>query len=154
MPRNPGCSSGARVRGNGSDVEIRQRQSGLTGNRRHGSHADFLIDDELPSASPLGNRSWTIANRLVNIGSVYAIEWTPPAVRTLLKLPRNLRNRLVGKIELLAADPRAPNNNVRRLAGDSAYRLRVGDWQVIYELREQRLVIEVVRIAPRGSAYE
>lgn len=84
----------------------------------------------------------------------YAIEWAPAAVKSLTKAPRNVRERIVEKIERLALDPRAPNANVKKLIGDTAWRLRVGDWRVIYELRDTRLVVEVLRIAPRGEAYE
>jgi mRNA interferase RelE/StbE len=58
------------------------------------------------------------------------------------------------KIELLAADPFAPNNNVRQLTNHPGYRLRVGDWRVVYLVREEALVIAVVRIAPRGEVYQ
>ncbi|MCC6193393.1 MAG: type II toxin-antitoxin system RelE/ParE family toxin [Burkholderiales bacterium] len=84
----------------------------------------------------------------------YAIEWTPEATSVLAKLPRNLRLRIVAKVEQLAADPFAPNANVKKLVGDSACRLRVGDWRVIYETQNVRLVVQVLRVAPRGSAYE
>jgi mRNA interferase RelE/StbE len=61
---------------------------------------------------------------------------------------------LWSKIEQLAADPHAPNNNVKRLRGESAYRLRVGDWRVLYRLEKARLVILVLKIRPRSSAYD
>jgi mRNA interferase RelE/StbE len=54
----------------------------------------------------------------------------------------------------LAADPFAPNNNVKKLEGRPAFRLRVGDWRVIYEIQNDRLVIFVVAVAPRGGAYK
>ena len=57
-------------------------------------------------------------------------------------------------ISLLAADPFAANNNVRKLVGHEAYRLRVGDWRVIYEIEGGRLVIHVLTVAPRGGAYQ
>lgn len=84
----------------------------------------------------------------------YAIEWSPAAVKTLATLPRDLRARIVDRVEALAADPHAANANVKKLVGDPAFRLRVGDWRVIYELQDRRLVIEVLRVAPRGSAYD
>jgi len=58
------------------------------------------------------------------------------------------------KIEALAADPMAPNNNVKKLTNHTGYRLRVGDWRVVYTIHEQALLIAVVRIAPRGDVYQ
>ena len=58
------------------------------------------------------------------------------------------------KIETLADDPMAPNNNVKKLTNHPGYRLRVGDWKVIYTIHEQALVIAVVRIAARGEVYQ
>jgi mRNA-degrading endonuclease RelE of RelBE toxin-antitoxin system len=55
--------------------------------------------------------------------------------------------------ERLAADPQAASN-VRRLVGLDAYRLRVGEWRVVYELDRGALVVIVIRIASRAEAYE
>jgi mRNA interferase RelE/StbE len=67
-------------------------------------------------------------------------------------MPRNVAETIVKKIEALAADPDAPNNNATRLQGRPGYRLRVGDWRVLYELGEHRLL--VLDIKPRGGAYQ
>ena len=67
-------------------------------------------------------------------------------------MPRNVAETIVKKIEALAADPSAPNNNATRLQGRPGYRLRVGDWRVLYELGENRLL--VLDIKPRGGAYQ
>jgi mRNA interferase RelE/StbE len=85
---------------------------------------------------------------------MYSIEITRDASRVLLKMPRNVAVLIRSKIDALAADPYAPNNNVKKLKGSDDYRLRVGDWRVIYSLIDARLVIVVVRIAPRGGVYE
>jgi mRNA interferase RelE/StbE len=61
---------------------------------------------------------------------------------------------IVEKIGTLAADPFAPNNNVRKLTSHPGYRLRVGDWRVVYLIHERTLLIAVVRITPRGEAYQ
>ena len=46
----------------------------------------------------------------------------------------NWQKRIVAKIKEIAADPYARHNNVTRLQGRDSYRLRIGDWRVIYEL--------------------
>ena len=85
---------------------------------------------------------------------MHTIEFTVDALKALAVMPRNTARLIRSKIDLLAADPTAPNNNVKRLKGSAHYRLRVGDWRVDYEVQNDKLVIVVVRIAPRGSVYD
>jgi mRNA interferase RelE/StbE len=60
----------------------------------------------------------------------------------------------VARIKEVAADPYAPNNNLTKLQGrDAAYRLRVGDRCVIYELDDDRLVMVILEVGPRGGIY-
>jgi len=85
---------------------------------------------------------------------MYKIHYQPEAIKALLKMPRTTARLIKAKIELLAQAPHAPNVNAKRLAGEEAYRLRVGDWRVIYELRNDVMVVVVVKIKPRGEAYK
>ncbi len=68
-------------------------------------------------------------------------------------MPRKLAQRIRDKLEHLAQDPYAANPNVTKLQDRSGYRLRVGDWRVIYEIQGQELVILVLKVAPRGEVY-
>ncbi len=80
------------------------------------------------------------------------VEYSRDALGTLARIDRKTAERIVEKIELLAVDPAALANNIRRLRGGGGMmRLRVGDWRVIYD---DQLVLAIIRIAPRGSAYE
>jgi mRNA interferase RelE/StbE len=57
-------------------------------------------------------------------------------------------------IDKVAADPTAPNNNLRALKDvRNGFRIRVGDWRVSYTLDYQAGVVGVFEIAPRGGAY-
>ena len=57
-------------------------------------------------------------------------------------------------IDKAAADPTAPNNNIRPLTGvPNGFRIRVGDWRVSYTLDYQGGLMNVFEIAPRGGAY-
>ena len=85
---------------------------------------------------------------------MYKIEYQREAIKSLLKMPRNTARLIREKIEHLALSPYAANNNVKRLEGVGGYRLRVGDWRVLYEIIDDRLVIVVVKIRPRGDAYK
>jgi mRNA interferase RelE/StbE len=84
---------------------------------------------------------------------VYQVRLSREAIRTLQRLPGSLSGLIRSKIDGVAAEPYAPNNNVKKLAGRPGYRLRVGDWRVIYELDDAVLVLAVERVAPRGGAY-
>jgi mRNA interferase RelE/StbE len=84
---------------------------------------------------------------------MYRIVFTKQANRTLRKMSRNTAGLIREKLDQLAQDPYARNPNLTRLQGRPGYRLRVGDWRVIYELEDDRLVILVLKIAPRGGAY-
>ena len=68
-------------------------------------------------------------------------------------MPRSTALMIREKFRQLAADPHAPNNNVTRLQGREGYRLRVGDWRVIYEIEDDRLIVLVLDVGPRGGIY-
>ena len=72
----------------------------------------------------------------------------------LQRMPRNIAKTVVRKIDQLAESPYAPNKNVARLKGERGYRLRVGDWRVLYEIRDNNLVVEIIKIGPRGGVYQ
>lgn len=57
-------------------------------------------------------------------------------------------------IDRVAADPSAPNNNIRPLVGiPGGFRIRVGDWRVSYTLDRSANRMTIFEIAPRGGAY-
>jgi mRNA interferase RelE/StbE len=84
---------------------------------------------------------------------VWSVEFSRDAVKALMRMPRDQALRIRRKIDELARDPyNAPN--VKKLTEHPGFRLRVGDWRVVYLLIEERVVIHVVRIAPRSEAYK
>jgi mRNA interferase RelE/StbE len=84
---------------------------------------------------------------------VYKIVTTGSFAKALAKLPMNWQQRIVAKIKEVAADPYAQHNNVTKLQGRDGYRLRVGDWRVIYELHDDRLELWVLEVGARGGIY-
>ncbi len=70
------------------------------------------------------------------------------------KMPKNWHLRIRNKIEELAMNPYVSNNNVTKLIGREAYRMRVGDFRVIYEIHDNELLIQVVDIGSRGGVYQ
>ncbi|MGF1595567.1 MAG: type II toxin-antitoxin system RelE/ParE family toxin [Acidimicrobiales bacterium] len=74
------------------------------------------------------------------------------AVKSIAKLPRPDQQRIRAAIDLLAAEPRPPG--CTKLAGeDSVYRVRIGDYQILYEIIDARLLILVVRVGHRRDVY-
>ena len=84
---------------------------------------------------------------------MYEIVLSKQADKTLRKMPRNLSKRIQEKLQLLASDPFAPNHNVTNLQNRDGFRLRVGDWRIIYEIVDDQLILLVLRIAARGAVY-
>ena len=85
---------------------------------------------------------------------MYTVVTTKSFNKAIARLPANWQKRIVAKIKEVAVDPYSPNNNLTKLHGrDAAYRLRVGDWRVIYELHDDRLVMVILEVGPRGGIY-
>ena len=82
----------------------------------------------------------------------WKIEFTRAAAKARERLPQAVRERILHALQDLAVDPYA-SRQVKALQGRDEYRLRVGEYRVLYMLENERLVVFVVRIAPRGSAY-
>jgi mRNA interferase RelE/StbE len=80
------------------------------------------------------------------------ITYSKDALKTLRRIPSNVSRMIVAKIEQYAKDPQSLANNVTALQGYTHhYRLRVGDWRVLFTSEGE--VIAIIKIAPRGGAY-
>jgi mRNA interferase RelE/StbE len=84
---------------------------------------------------------------------VFTVVITKDARRRLRRMPRNMERTIISKIEDLAADPFAPSNNVTALTAADGFRLRIGDWRVLYTLDTGAGRMTIVAIVPRGDAY-
>lgn len=67
-------------------------------------------------------------------------------------MPTAAARLIRSKIEQYAEAPASLANNVKKLQGRDGYRLRVGDWRVIFD--QDGVVLDVLQIGPRGSIYE
>jgi mRNA interferase RelE/StbE len=82
----------------------------------------------------------------------YRIEFRPAAERSFLKLPSSVRVRLQPRIESLAAEPRPLG--AKKLAGSrDRWRIRVGDYRVIYEIHGDVLLVLVLAVGHRREVY-
>lgn len=85
---------------------------------------------------------------------MYKIEFSNKAVKSLKKITSVYQNLILTKIEELAKNP-FENSNVKALKGvEKTYRLRVGDYRVIFSIENGELVIIVIDIDHRGNIYK
>jgi mRNA interferase RelE/StbE len=85
--------------------------------------------------------------------TVYRIVFTRSADKVLRSMPRELALRIRDRLDVLAQDPYTQQSNVTKLQNRSGFRLRVGDWRVIYDIEDYKLIILVLKIGPRGEVY-
>lgn len=84
--------------------------------------------------------------------SKYEVQVARRALRVLASLPRREQQRVRAAIDLLAGNPRPPG--CTKLSGeDSVYRVRVGDYRIVYEIIDKRLLVHVVHIGHRREVY-
>ena len=66
-------------------------------------------------------------------------------------LPRKDRSRIVAKIEGLADDPRPPGSE--KLSGEEKYRLRQGEYRVLYSIQDAGTTVTIVKVGHRREVY-
>ena len=82
----------------------------------------------------------------------YQVEVAQRAVKALAKLPRQEQQRIRAAIDLLAQYPRPPGC-VALEGEEHAYRVRVGNYRILYEVLDDRLLVQVVRLGHRRDIY-
>ncbi len=82
----------------------------------------------------------------------YRLEVAPEVVDTLRSLPKKVQRQIARRIDALAEDPRPAG--CKKLGGEeNFYRLRSGDYRILYRVREKALVVLVLRIGHRREIY-
>jgi mRNA interferase RelE/StbE len=84
--------------------------------------------------------------------SEYEIFFSPSAAKDLRDLPKQIQQRIDEKFVSLAQDPR-PFGSIKLKGADDLYRFRVGDYRVIYEIADEKLIVLVIKIAHRKEVY-
>lgn len=82
----------------------------------------------------------------------YELQFKSSAWRTIQKLDRSARGRIVEVIMGLSENPR-PRQAVKLSGKGGYYRLRTGDYRVIYEVQDRALVVLIVRVGHRRDIY-
>jgi len=83
---------------------------------------------------------------------IYQVTLAPAAARQLRKFDPQARRRIQAAIELLAADPRPPSAT-QLVGGAGEWRVRTGDYRIIYEIQDQQLVVLVLSVGHRREIY-
>jgi len=81
----------------------------------------------------------------------YKLLIKPSAAKELEELPKKDRQRIVAKIRGLATDPRPPGSE--KLSGEEKYRVRQGNYRIIYSIEDETITITVVKIGHRREVY-
>lgn len=82
----------------------------------------------------------------------FSVVLKPAAFRDLRKLPEEARRRVAVRIDALASDPRPPGSEA--LKGEPGlYRLRVGDYRILYQLDGKACLILVIHVGHRREVY-
>ena len=84
---------------------------------------------------------------------MFKITFSKNADKALRRMPRNNAVLIANKIKELASDPKKMRN-IKKLTNHPGYRLRAGDWRVVYTINENELLIHVINIKTRGEVYK
>jgi mRNA interferase RelE/StbE len=83
----------------------------------------------------------------------YEVALAPAAARQLRKFDPQVRRRIQAAIELLATEPRPPAAT-RLIGGAGEWRVRTGDYRIVYEIEEERLLVLVLSAGHRREIYQ
>ncbi len=83
----------------------------------------------------------------------YSVEMKPSARKELERLPANLIERIFPKLEGLSLEPR-PAGCKKLKGGQRDWRIRIGDYRVVYTIDDEKLLVSIMRIRHRSEVYE
>ena len=84
----------------------------------------------------------------------YAVQFVRSAQKEFDRLPAKLRASIAEALTLLSQNPYSEILRVKKLKGaDALYRIRLGDYRVVYEIRNELLVVVVIKIGHRSDVY-
>ncbi|MCX7116371.1 MAG: type II toxin-antitoxin system RelE/ParE family toxin [Legionellales bacterium] len=76
------------------------------------------------------------------------------AKKALQSVPQPDRTRITEKIVLLGENPDNASLDIKKLQGEPYFRLRVGQWRIIFDRDNEVKIISIEKIKPRGDAYK
>ncbi|MFB2773112.1 type II toxin-antitoxin system RelE/ParE family toxin [Pelatocladus sp. BLCC-F211] len=84
---------------------------------------------------------------------IYQVEITSRAAKQLKKLPEDIKLRIEEKIQELAENPRS-DGVVKLEDSENIYRVRVGKYRILYEVKDDLLIVKVVKVGHRKDVYK
>jgi mRNA interferase RelE/StbE len=82
----------------------------------------------------------------------YRVILKPSAVKDIDRLPAAMQRRILARLEQIASDPKGPGS-VKLVGAPAAYRVRVGDWRIVYQTEDQQHIVFVTIVAHRREVY-
>jgi mRNA interferase RelE/StbE len=83
----------------------------------------------------------------------YKIEWKHSAVKELKQLPKETISRILKAVEELSSNP-FPNQTKKLVGSEHSFRIRIGDYRIIYNVLSKVLIVEIIRVGHRRDIYE
>lgn len=81
---------------------------------------------------------------------MYVLEWKEVAVKNLEKIDKSISIRIIKKVQELANNPF--NQDIKKLKGQELYRLRVGDYRILFEIKNN--LITIIKVGHRQNIYD
>jgi len=81
---------------------------------------------------------------------MYNIEWKEHALQNIKKLENSIARRIIKKVDELSENPFS--KDIKRLKGSNDFRLRVGDYRVIFSIEKE--TIQILKVGHRKNIYE
>lgn len=82
----------------------------------------------------------------------YSIQFTKSAQKELSRIPKKDQLRVITRIQELSKDPRPVKS--KKLTNEEKYRVRQGNYRILYQIKDEELIIVLVKIRHRKEAYE
>ena len=83
----------------------------------------------------------------------YEVEFTTSAAKEFRNLERTIQKRILKKVEPLSVNPR-PSGSKKLVGSEDSYRIRIGDYRVVYEVNDGTLTVLVMRVRHRREVYQ
>jgi mRNA interferase RelE/StbE len=83
----------------------------------------------------------------------FNLQWRTSTRKDLRKIPREMVSRIVAEVETLGDEP-LPHGSEKLTGSERTYRIRVGDYRVVYEIFRDAKIVEIQRVRHRKDVYK